>query len=732
MLHANIINIEKDLCTGCSACYNGCPSSAILMKEDEEGFLFPTVIREKCTECSLCNTLCPAQNNPETKDESRCYAAWNKDKEVRKTSSSGGIFSLLAESILKEEGFVVGAAFDEDFVVKQRIISSIDGLAELVGSKYVQSDVGNTFSETEKILKSGKKVLYSGTPCQIAGLNSYLRKSYENLITIDVLCHAVPSPLVFREYLKDELGEEAKIERIKFKNKENGWRLPNFKIEYSLKGEPKLFEQSLYKNVYIKGFLKDLYNRPSCSTCQYALLPRPGDISLGDFWKIDQYDKKLDDNRGTSLILVNTEKGAILLNEINQLIKIEEVPIEIAKQGNSTLTSPNQPHPLRSDFFNNLHKEEIIANITEKVEKTGVVGLLNFHVSHLNYGALMVAYSLSQKVKELGYTPININFIRPSVVNVKDVDPFDSFRKKYIPMTEECYTYDDLLKQNERLNKIIVGSDQVWLQGWHNEYKFYLNWASGIKTLVSYAASFGKSQFNGRKSEIIAIRDLLKRYDAISVRERTGVDICESTFHTRAEVVLDPTLLFNSDKYDTLIEEAPETNEFDGEYIGFMFVNEANAEKFRHSPLASKIKVVSALKDDENNHRPFGHWLKCIKNSKYMVSDSFHGTCFSLIFKKQLILINNSYSGNERIVNLLSSLRINTDRFVNSVDDINMDLFSKNEIDYEKAYEHLNHMRKDSTAFLERSLKYRPIYKSKFRFSRKYYAAKVLEKLKII
>jgi len=733
MINAEILNLVRKDCTGCSSCFNICPQSAITMSEDEEGFSYPNIDEENCIKCSLCNSVCPAQKNKrEEVGNSLCYAAWAKDVKIRLESSSGGIFPLLAEKVIEDGGYVAGAVFEgETLSVSHKLISQKSQIPDLSGSKYIQSSIGTTYSEIKQLLEKKITVLFSGTPCQIAGLRSFLKREYDTLLTIDILCHGVPSPLVFRKFITEQLGIHAEVRSINFKEKKNGWKSPNLCINYRIGNIDYVFEEPTYKNLYIQGFLNDLYNRPCCGHCSYATPPRPADLSLGDFWKINDFSPKLDDNKGTSLVLINTDKGKAFLDLIYDKLDQQQVPIEYALRGNSTLISPNKAHNLREVFFYEINNKKIDNNISDKLQKSGTVGLLNFHVSHKNYGALMVAYALSRKVKELGYTPLNINFIRPTVTEIQDIEPFASFRKKYIPMTKKCYSYQDLLLQNEVFKKIIVGSDQIWLQGWHNNFKFFLNWASGMKTLVAYAASFGTDKFTGKKSEIIAIRGLLRRFDAISVREKSGIDICEDTFFTRAEQVLDPTLLFNMEDYYEIIDNSPTTNEFDGDYIGFMFVNESNTEKLTMSHFGSQNHLINSLKDEKGNYRPFGHWLKCIQNAKYMITDSFHGTCFSLIFKKQFILMNNSYSGNERISDLLISLNIKADRFYNKFEDIAMESFF-NEIDYDDAYTYLTKLRERSTSYLERSLLYKPIYKEKFNFSLKYYLAKVLEKFKLI
>lgn len=245
-----MINIEdKKECCGCSACVQRCPKQCIVMKEDEEGFLYPVVDKEVCIDCGLCEQVCPVLRQREEREPLEVYAAFNKNEEVRMQSSSGGIFTALAEPIIKEGGVVFGARFNEDWEVVHDYVETVEGLSAFRGSKYVQSRIGCTFSQAEQFLKQGRKVLFSGTPCQIAGLKLFLRKEYENLLSVDFICHGVPSPGVWRQYLNEFIvyqGNKKKISffpskpiilnsirdisRIEFRNKRLGWKKYSFAL----------------------------------------------------------------------------------------------------------------------------------------------------------------------------------------------------------------------------------------------------------------------------------------------------------------------------------------------------------------------------------------------------------------------------------------------------------------------------------------------------------------------
>ena len=338
---------RKQDCCGCNACAQICPKQCITMQEDNEGFLYPRVDTENCIDCHLCEKICPVSNHGTERKPLKVYAAINKDEEVRKQSSSGGIFTALAEQVIKQGGVVFGARFDERWQVKHDYTETMEGLAAFRGSKYVQSQIGNSYQEAERFLKAGRKVLFSGTPCQIAGLRNYLRKEYDNLLTVDFICHGVPSPMVWRRYLKEEVArqcdrknsvlthpiheEDVLVEGISFRDKTMGWKKFSFALTLSTTNGSgdKIQFRSCYpmtKNEYLRGFMSNVYLRPSCYSCAFKCLKSKSDITLGDFWNIRLYNKHLDDNQGLSLMLLNNSRGQCLANAIRSEVAFYSIP----------------------------------------------------------------------------------------------------------------------------------------------------------------------------------------------------------------------------------------------------------------------------------------------------------------------------------------------------------------------------------------------------------------------
>ena len=357
------INDKKE-CSGCGACANICPKSCITMEYDEMGFAYPRVDTDACINCGRCETVCPILNPAKENSPLSVIGAKNRDESVRSTSSSGGTFYELAKGIILRGGVVYGCALDENLVARHICVESIEKLDKLKGSKYVQSDVGTSYREVKVKLTEGKEVLYSGTPCQIAGLKNYLGKEYDKLLTVDVLCHGVPSPGVFRDYLgylADKFGS-APVS-VNFRNKEKSWKRLYFEVK--LENGKRYFTFCGYDR-YMSMFLNNISLRPSCYDCRFTTVNRQGDITLGDFWGIGRKYPERDDDKGISLIIVNTAKGERAYGEIEEKIDGFDADIDVAKAGQKTLSSPTGKNPLHEEFYR-LYGEKGIKPAIEQV-----------------------------------------------------------------------------------------------------------------------------------------------------------------------------------------------------------------------------------------------------------------------------------------------------------------------------------------------------------------------------
>jgi len=352
-----MINIkEKEKCCGCSACDNICPKNCITMHPDNEGFLYPNVNMNECVECSLCEQVCPILSNEIEKPFSqKAYLIQNKDPKVLSESTSGGAFSALAEYILKENGVVYGAAFNSSFEVVHQGIQNPDELCKFRNSKYVQSRIEKTFLEAKVHLDAGRKVLYSGTPCQIEGLKRFLRKDYTNLITVDVVCHAVPSPLIWEKYKQFRTSENMNLlEEVAFRDKEYyGYEYSQMTIK--LRNGRKL-HFGVESDPYLRAFFSDLSDRPSCYNCQFKKRYRVCDITIWDCFDVFKFSKSLDNNKGVTRALVHTEKGNKLLQAISEKCVVVEVDPDFAVKGVRELVKSVQLNPRRKQFFEDANR----------------------------------------------------------------------------------------------------------------------------------------------------------------------------------------------------------------------------------------------------------------------------------------------------------------------------------------------------------------------------------------
>ena len=327
-------NLDLEKCTGCGACFSICPYNAISMNENNEGFLYPIVDKDKCKECNFCINTCPIKLNNQFNESPLKYLAMQtKNNEILHKSSSGGVFYNLARYAISKKWYVCGASLVGN-CVKHVLISESEDIYQLMGSKYVQSEIGNIFKEIKRALTVEKKgVLFVGTPCQVAGLKAFLKKDYDNFITVDLICHGVPSPGVFKKYLN---YLNVKHEMISFRDKTKGWNNFHFVVKND---RFKVIDEPIHSNSFTKGFLENLYLRKSCGKCKYARLERCGDLTIGDFWGVESFHKQFCDDKGTSLVLLNTIKGKDYIDSIKKYFKFIETKKEYALKSNKTLSS---------------------------------------------------------------------------------------------------------------------------------------------------------------------------------------------------------------------------------------------------------------------------------------------------------------------------------------------------------------------------------------------------------
>lgn len=340
--------VDKIDCCGCSACVQIWPQNCIAMEEDDEGFLYPKVYVTDCVDCGLCEKVCPVINRFSSSHVQGSFACFTNDENVRSTSSSGGILHEISKFVFAKGGVMYGACFDEKWEVYHGCADNIVDAVKFRGSKYVQSKIGNVYRDIRSILKKGQKVLFVGTPCQVSGLNHFLQKKYDNLIAIDIVCHSVPSPKVWRYYL-NEISNHNPITNVIFRSKKNGWKNYSIKIDSNNKI---LVHEGKEQNLYMRGFLADLYTRPSCSACPARNFTSGSDLTIGDFWGCEKYYPTLDFDKGSSIVLVNTDKGNKLFKNIKNIFVVQIPYEQVEPFGlHRPLTSSSKPHYNRKYFF---------------------------------------------------------------------------------------------------------------------------------------------------------------------------------------------------------------------------------------------------------------------------------------------------------------------------------------------------------------------------------------------
>lgn len=359
--------VNKKDCCGCYGCYNICPKNCILMIEDIEGFCYPTVDIDKCINCGLCEKVCPFKNNLSKNEfSSIAYACKSKDEAVRTISSSGGIFNLLCKYAIFNNGVVFGSAFNEKFEVIHTYAESLIDCSKFYGSKYVQSEILDSYKKAKEFLDNGRMVIFSGTQCQIKGLNMFLQKEYMNLITIDIICHGVPSPLIFKKYI-DNLMEvnKSEVNVIKFRDKKLGWHKFSYVTEFK---SGKIYSETLDKDVFMQGFLKNLYLRPSCYECKAKDYKSNSDFSLADYWGIEKIHPEFDDDKGVSLVILNSKKSLGIFNKITLHMDLIKSDLAHATKYNPAIIKSVNYNKNREKYFKIMDKMNVEKAIAKYIK----------------------------------------------------------------------------------------------------------------------------------------------------------------------------------------------------------------------------------------------------------------------------------------------------------------------------------------------------------------------------
>ena len=662
----NISMIERKDCLGCTACMNICPNSAIDMRIDQDGFLYPNVNALHCDkDCEECFKVCPIFNRPVRKDEPKAYVVM-ADTEIRRKTSSGGAFDVLARYVLERGGIVVGAIWTKDWKVNHAVISSENELYKLHDIKYVESNLGTVYKEVKKNLKDGFLVLFSGFLCHIKGLINYLGEGYGNLLTYEVFCHGIPSSKALEKYMRDHIGAST-IKEIYFRNKELlGWNTANA-VYYN---EDSLFLQKHNESEWWYMYQHNLAFRESCYECNMLDFPRYSDFSSCDYWEVHRRFPDISDNLGASLLFVNSNIGEKIFSQVVETFhKVMELPkIEAKQRTNAVYKKLERPYG-RKEFYKDMNKSSLLKAIRDAEMEHYDVGIIGYWYA-LNYGSALTYYSLFDVLSKLGLKPVIIEctFDKTAMEHKNTISR--EFIKKYAKISP-YYPLMESYRINKLCDSFVVGSDQVWtadairLLG----HYFFLDFVSDDKKKVAYAPSWGREEFVSDIETIKKTQYFLKQFNSISVRESSGVKLCKDIFNVDAVRVLDPVFLMDIKEYEKI---ASNSNKTEKNFI-FAYVLDYNNEKNEIIDKISKtlnakvIKVTDArrviyakddIPKDYNVSVTVEDWVYYFKNAKYVFTDSHHGLAMAIIFKKQFLCFMNQGRGATRFISLMRLLKI--------------------------------------------------------------------------
>lgn len=712
------MRILKDMntCYGCGACLNACPVKAIEMHANPEGFIEPCIDEEKCIECNKCKNVCIAHQPKyfaKTEIPTEFYAITAESFWLE--SSSGGVFSLLGEYAISNNGVVFGAAFSSDWEVEHIEAHNSAELVPLKLSKYVQSDTKRTFSSVKEYLKSGRLVIYVGCACQIAGLISFLEGvDQEKLITVDLLCHGVPSPGMFREHLENKFGLD-NIKNVEMRNRD-GWS-SCLHVELN-NGE--IYHYNNRKEIFGLAFHKDLILRKTCYECRFSKIPRQGDLTIGDMWEAANLKLGYPYEKKSSLALVNSEKGGKYLTKVLndptykvEYIKLNDINIGIEKL-NRNISKPSATKFEKREVFWKNYEKMSFEEAAWKAFYPNSVGML-LYMSN-NYGSVATNYALYEAIKVLGYTPI----VCDNLVELRGISK--RFAEKHMQLASKFMKTKDYENANLLFDSFIVGSDQTYRFDSPFVIKniecFLMTFAKENKRRIVYAGSFGPETYTVDDKERKLFKHAFSSMSDVSFREDYAVKMSEKLFERYADWVCDPVFLPEREVYIKLAKESKLKDMERPFLLAYIrFASDERIELIRTQAKLNKLKAIVIC--DATSHKKlaekmsmdeiiepveFVDWLWYYIHADMVITDSFHGTCFSIIMQKKFLAIK---AGTKQRFDSLAHMFETTLDKVQIYENIKDMISNENAIkcpDYSYISEIIQKVRKKGFQWLEKAL----------------------------
>lgn len=645
----SIREIKEESCVGCGACVNKCDNHAVRIRQNKNGFYKAIVDDSLCANCGKCKSVCPllAGGSNSHFRNPKLFVFNNPSQHAIMSATAGG-FQIIANKMAEDGAHVTGATWNEKWECVYIFADKKEELKKLYKSKYVQSKTGDIYKKTEDKLKNGITVLFSGLPCHVAGLYSYLGKDYDNLYTIDLLCNNVPSIKVLHRFLDERFGLD-QVKHIDFRYKEPDKETNDFRMCIETETETFVLGSD---NLYYRAFVERKFAGKHCENCKFGALPRVGDLSLGDIYGAEKEDARFAPLK-TESVLINSKKGERLVRYIkDECREYREIPLDIIKQMHPILHSTWPVSSKRDQAYEMLERysfEQACRAVVEEKYDVGIVGV----ATNPNYGGALTYLALKWILENLDKTCLMI--IPPGDDLLWLPKRITNFRKNpYSDYEIVCYPDKESMKElNDKCDMFMVGSDQLFSTHYINNGIYAecnefasLDWVFDRKKKVAYAASFGEDSIHCPSDMKGRMAYYLNKFDSFAVREQSAIKLCEEEFGMAARWVLDPVFLVDKKKYIDLVMDIPFAR---ADLFSYILDVDDESKKIIQDILKEKKYSLSCIGDSAIKRVAYiEEWLGSVINAKFIITDSFHCACFAVIFNVPFIVIQNKNRGKAR------------------------------------------------------------------------------------